>query len=86
MIPHEEIAERDLRKLIRSGSIALAGNRQLKIYGLLSCRSGKRMKQSNRVFFSSYAEAVRMGYRPCGHCMRMEYAKWKGTRSSENQH
>jgi len=35
------------------------------------------MKKENRVFFQSEKEAVAQGYRPCGHCMREEYKKWK---------
>jgi len=48
----------------------------MKIYGTLHCRSGKRMKAKNRVFFSSVEEALRMGYRPCGHCRKYEYRLW----------
>ncbi|MGN6478422.1 MAG: Ada metal-binding domain-containing protein [Flavipsychrobacter sp.] len=50
---------------------------RLKIYGSLSCSSGKRMKRSNRIFFVSEAEAIENGYRPCGHCMKNEYKNWK---------
>jgi methylphosphotriester-DNA--protein-cysteine methyltransferase len=35
------------------------------------------MKAENRVFFASEAEAVGAGYRPCGHCMREAYGRWK---------
>lgn len=63
--------------LLKSGSVKFAGNRKLKIYGLLNCRSGKRMKMSNRVFFKDESEARLLDYRPCGHCMRNEYCKWK---------
>jgi len=66
-----------LRKKIRHGAISFAGNGKLKIYGRLSCTSGKRMKRSNRVFFSSEQEAMEKGYRPCGHCMKNKYKKWK---------
>ncbi|HEY1202931.1 MAG TPA: Ada metal-binding domain-containing protein [Niastella sp.] len=48
-----------------------------KIYGTLSCASGKRMKAENRVFFQNEAEAIAAGYRPCGHCMRKKYLEWK---------
>lgn len=54
-----------------------AGNRHLKIYGTLHCKSGKRMKKENRVFFQSEKEAMEAGYRPCGHCMNSAYKKWK---------
>ncbi len=37
----------------------------------------KRMKSENRVFFLSENEARENGFRPCGHCMKLEYQKWK---------
>ncbi|WP_031527906.1 Ada metal-binding domain-containing protein [Dyadobacter crusticola] len=83
MLSHSELdpisfkTSRHLLRLIQSGQITFGGNRTLRIYGLLSCRSGKRMKQQNRVFFSSGAEALENGYRPCAHCMRIEYQQWK---------
>ena len=70
MIPHITVKTKDLHALIRAGSIRVGGNRRLKIYGTLHCTSGKRMKPENRVFFESEEEAVGLGYRPCGHCMR----------------
>jgi len=79
MWQHEALKDTQLWRLLRSGSIAWAGNKQLKIYGTLHCCSGKRMKNINRVFFLSEAEAVENGYRPCGHCMRAAYKKWKQT-------
>ena len=66
-----------LHQLIRQGKIIFAGNVSLKIYGKLSCNSGKRMKKMNRVFFESAEEAIVLGYRPCGHCMRDAYLVWK---------
>ncbi|MFT3824035.1 MAG: Ada metal-binding domain-containing protein [Chitinophagaceae bacterium] len=68
---------RRLLTLIRQGEVVLAGNRKLKIYGTLQCRSGKKMNVSNRVFFSSEIEAVADGYRPCAHCMPDKYREWK---------
>jgi len=44
---------------------------------LLNCKSGKRMKKENRVFFSTENEAIKSNFRPCGHCMKTEYKKWK---------
>lgn len=66
----------EVRCLIRSGRVRFAGNIRLKIYGTLRCSSGKRMKKSNRVFFSSVEEASVSGFRPCGGCMRTEYLRW----------
>jgi len=68
---------RKLKSLIAKDEITLGGNKQLKIYGTLQCKSGKRMKIQNRVFFVSKEEAINQGYRPCGHCMKSEYQKWK---------
>ncbi|MDB5088717.1 MAG: metal-binding protein [Mucilaginibacter sp.] len=77
MINHIDISDQDARKLIRHKQIVLGGNRKLKIYGLLNCASGKRMKRKNRVFFTGLNEAIDNGYRPCGNCMYPEYKKWK---------
>ena len=41
----------ELKTLIDSKQISFAGNVKLKIYGRLSCISGKRIKVKNRVFF-----------------------------------
>jgi hypothetical protein len=72
---------RKLSLLIAAGEIRLGGNSKLKIYGTLSCQSGKRMKPANRVFFSSEQEAIGSGYRPCGHCMKEAYQSWQKTRN-----
>jgi len=77
MFHHIELRNRKLMSLIDNGAIKLGGNKPLKIYGALSCTSGKRMKKENRVFFQSEEEAIDEGYRPCGHCMRADYQKWK---------
>jgi len=66
-----------LKSLIEQGKITLGGNKQLKIYGTLQCKSGKRMKMQNRMFFVSKKEAIHWGYRPCGHCMKREYQNWR---------
>ncbi|RYJ40530.1 Ada metal-binding domain-containing protein [Flavobacterium beibuense] len=77
MIEHSEISNTLLRAKIKAGEISFGGNKELKIYGQLSCKSGKRMKQENRVFFGSELEAIENQFRPCGHCMKTEYKKWK---------
>jgi methylphosphotriester-DNA--protein-cysteine methyltransferase len=76
LIKHNEISDAVLRTHIRQQQITLGGNSELKIYGTLHCKSGKRMKKQNRVFFVSEDEALQNGYRPCGHCMRNNYKKW----------
>jgi methylphosphotriester-DNA--protein-cysteine methyltransferase len=77
MIEHTNIANALLRQQIKNLQLVLGGNSRLKIYGTLSCKSGKRMKKENRVFFTSEQEAIGLGYRPCGHCMKARYKKWK---------
>ncbi len=87
MIRHTELGDtafkrsKQLKNLIDEGRIQFASNRKLRIYGTLSCSSGKRMKTENRVFFRSEEEAINEGYRPCGHCMRQEYLHWKKVKS-----
>lgn len=76
MIKHLDISDNDLRKKIRNKKICFGGNRKLNIYGTLQCKSGKRMKRENRAFFASEEEAVKEGFRPCGHCMKIAYKKW----------
>ncbi len=82
MIKHTDFEDNEngklkLRQLISEGKIVLGGNMALKIYGTLQCKSGKRMKRENRIFFSSEKEAVNSGYRPCAHCMRNKYLSGK---------
>lgn len=73
----DELKAAAIRGLIRQKKICFAGNRHLRIYGTLHCASGKRMQPQNRVFFASEQEAMDLGYRPCGHCLRAAYQKWK---------
>jgi methylphosphotriester-DNA--protein-cysteine methyltransferase len=77
MIRHIEIDFCNLHALIRRQEVNWGGNQKLKIFGTLHCMSGKRMKRENRVFFASETEAIENGYRPCGHCLRDKYQKWK---------
>jgi methylphosphotriester-DNA--protein-cysteine methyltransferase len=77
MIKHNEITNAALYRKIRRKEISFGGNMRLKIYGTLQCGSGKRIKKENRAFFASETEAIRKGYRPCGHCMKKEYKIWK---------
>lgn len=88
MIEHYKMAKepndrkRLVFKKIQSGEILFAGNKRLKIYGTLRCKSGKRMKTNNRVFFASEKEALDLGYRPCGHCLKQKYEDWKKRRKT----
>lgn len=82
MIAHNALSDSEVRALIRAKVITLGSNSKLKIYGLLSCKSGKRMHKKNRVFFTSVYDAKQMKYRPCGHCMKKEYTIWKKSNGS----
>jgi len=92
MLSHSEMGStalerrRTLWKLVRTGAVTLAGNRRLKIYGRLDCSSGKRMNVVNRVFFRDEADAVSTGYRPCGHCMRERFERWRSSEHLESDH
>ena len=77
MLKHNKISDKTLWQLMKNKAVVLGGNVQLKIYGTLNCTSGKRLKRTNRVFFSSEKEALDNGFRPCGHCMRAAYKIWK---------
>ena len=59
----------------------LGGNSKDKIYGKLTCPAANaalaKGYASHRVFFASEKEAIAAAYRPCGRCMREQYAKWK---------
>jgi methylphosphotriester-DNA--protein-cysteine methyltransferase len=83
MISHIDLAKtpfarfRALQSLILKGEITLGGYKKTKVYGTLSCKSGKRMKAENRVFFKDEQEALQAGYRPCGHCMSEKFKQWK---------
>ena len=77
LIGHRDINDLILRRMIKARHLILGGNIKLKIYGKLNCKSGKRMKKENRMFFTSTEEAIENGYRPCAHCLYEEYKKWK---------
>lgn len=77
MQKHSHLSDSEIRSKIRKHELRFGGNKNLRIYGLLSCNSGKRMKKENRVFFTDKEEAIYNGYRPCGHCMRAQYLLWK---------
>lgn len=77
MLSNIELTNAEIRNNIKHNRIVWGGNQKLKIYGTLSCKSGKKMKKENRVFFQSELEALQYGFRPCGHCMRNKYVQWK---------
>jgi len=73
MVKHIDITDEELKRKIKHKQIALGGNVKLKIYGTLHCKSGKRMKRKNRVFFISEEEAIQNNFRACKHCMKHRY-------------
>tara|TARA_R110000822_G_scaffold46293_5_gene123329 strand:+ start:1300 stop:1563 length:264 start_codon:yes stop_codon:yes gene_type:complete len=77
MIKHKDIDDNELHQKIKRKEIVYGGNINLKIYGTLQCKSGKRMKSKNRVFFKTIQQAKELGFRPCGHCLRADYKIWK---------
>lgn len=77
MYLHLHLEKKMLLRKVKDHSIQLAGNSKLKIFGRLTCNSGKRMKKENRVFFKSETEAISLGFRPCGHCLPRQYREWK---------
>ena len=79
MIEHKNLSAEKVRSLIRGNKITYAGNIPAKIFGTLTCSSGKRMKNENRIFFTDLNEAIRAGFRPCAKCLRKEYKIWKQT-------
>ena len=79
---HADLDPVRLRRFMVSGVIILAGNEKLRIYGQLSCGSGKRMLRGNRVFFADEGAALDAGFRPCGHCMQDAYLCWRQGRAT----
>lgn len=77
MIFHKDLTKDELKQLLISGQITLGGYFNGKIYGKLDCWSGKKMKRESRVFFKDENEALNEGFRPCGHCLKEKYQKWK---------
>ena len=66
---------------------ALGGYRPKKIYGRLDCSSALRHIANghyvkHRVFFADETTAISAGYRPCGICMKEQYAAWKRAMSA----
>lgn len=53
-----------------------AGNTTHKIFGRLDCKSGMRMFKENRVFFASWKDAIKCGYRPCEKCKPTQMDKY----------
>ena len=58
----------------------LGGNKKAKIYGKLTCTTAngaiEKGYAQHRVFFENESIAIAAGYRPCGRCMKEQYAIW----------
>lgn len=76
MLKHISLSSADLINKIKNKEVCFAGNLKLKIYGSLQCKSGKKMKRENRVFFQSEKQAIDAGFRPCAHCLHTKYKRW----------
>jgi hypothetical protein len=60
----------------------LGGHRPGRRYGRLDCAAARRAIArggyvKHRVFFADEQTAIAAGYRPCGVCLPVEYARWK---------
>lgn len=56
-------------KIIESNAPGkFAGIKTTKIFGKLDCGTGMTAKKENRVFFLTWADAIKHGYRPCKIC------------------
>lgn len=76
MLKHVSLSSADLTNKIKNKEVCFGGNLKLKIYGSLQCKSGKKMKRENRVFFQSEKQAIDAGFRPCAHCLHTQYNRW----------
>lgn len=70
MFSHNSLSNHGLVEKIRRKEITMGGNRKLKIYGLLSCRSGKRTKKQTGCFLFQkpklYKMAIGLVQAACG--------------------
>ena len=48
--------------------VRFAGITTTKVFGRLTCPSGKRARCEHRVFFATWDDAIAAGYRPCKVC------------------
>ncbi len=76
MLAHALLSKYEVFQKTKNRKVLFGGNKRLKIYGTLKCKSEKRMKVINRVFFKSKKEAVLHDYRPCGQCLPLKYKEW----------
>ena len=81
MIDHEGLTKGQLIGAIKRREITYGGGKKAMIYGLLTCKAGKRGLKKHRVFFKDEAEALAAGYRSCGCCMWPKYKAWKAAQS-----
>ena len=82
ILRHDAVTEATLRTRFRDGSLTMAGNRWLKIYGRLGCPAGRRMRRGSLVFFADATAAEAAGYRFCARCCWASYDVWKSAANS----
>lgn len=75
------LLDRDGRSYQSPTPGTVGGHRRGKIYGRLDCPTALRsiakgQYVEHRVFFADEEAAIAAGYRPCGHCLRLEYRQW----------
>ncbi|MHB8278651.1 MAG: Ada metal-binding domain-containing protein, partial [Candidatus Humimicrobiaceae bacterium] len=51
-----------------SSTNTFVGSKNSDVFHVLGCRYVKNIKESNKVYFSSYDDAISKGYRPCKVC------------------
>ena len=76
------LLDRDGRSYQSPTPGTVGGHRRGKIYGRLDCPTALRsiakgQYVEHRVFFADEEAAIAAGYRPCGHCLRLEYRQWR---------
>ncbi|WP_404382962.1 metal-binding protein [Knoellia locipacati] len=62
----------------------LGGHRRTKVFGRLDCPTALRWIDrgayvAHRVFFADEDAARAAGYRPCAHCLPLQYREWRAT-------
>ena len=67
LLEREGVPLEQMEQYTRSG-VRYVGCRSTGIYCYPSCRDARRVKAGNRVPFGGVREAMRQGFRPCGHC------------------
>ncbi len=62
------ISEDDVSVSTENNSVSYCGNKNSKIFHKSNCDSVSKMKDSNKVYFSTKEEFTQNGYTPCQNC------------------